>query len=101
MSNNINNNHESVENIFNAFLMGGKMNTASKQERAKIVDTFIEQAKSCFVDTENTVKYLNVLMERTRLRYGFTADEFAACWDTAALPLTTRHSCNQMQILEL
>ena len=24
MSNNINNNHESVENIFNAFLMGGK-----------------------------------------------------------------------------
>ena len=78
MSNNINNNHESVENIFNAFLMGGKMNTASKQERAKIVDTFMEQAKSCFVDTENTVKYLNVLMERTRLRYGFTADEFAA-----------------------
>ena len=42
MSNNINNNHESVENIFNAFLMGGKMNTASKQERAKIVDTFME-----------------------------------------------------------
>ena len=56
MSNNINNNHESVENIFNAFLMGGKMNTASKQERAKIVDTFMEQAKSCFVDTEKDRK---------------------------------------------
>lgn len=78
MSNNINENSKPVENIFDAFSMGSKMNTASKQERAKIVAAFMEQAKSCFVDTENTVKYLNVLMERTRLRYGFSADEFAA-----------------------
>lgn len=77
MSNNINENSKPVENIFDAFSMGSKMNTASKQERAKIVAAFMEQAKSCFVDTENTVKYLNVLMERTRLRYGFSADEFA------------------------
>lgn len=78
MSNNINENSKPLENIFDAFSMGSKMNTASKQERAKIVAAFMEQAKSCFVDTENTVKYLNVLMERTRLRYGFSADEFAA-----------------------
>lgn len=78
MSNNINENSKPVENIFDAFSMGSKMNTASKQERAKIVAAFMEQAKACFVDTENTVKYLNVLMERTRLRYGFSADEFAA-----------------------
>lgn len=78
MSNNINENSKPVENIFDAFSMGSKMNTVSKQERAKIVAAFMEQAKSCFVDTENTVKYLNVLMERTRLRYGFSADEFAA-----------------------
>lgn len=78
MSNNINENSKPVENIFDAFSMGSKMNTASKQERTKIVAAFMEQAKSCFVDTENTVKYLNVLMERTRLRYGFSADEFAA-----------------------
>lgn len=78
MSNNINENSKPVENIFDAFSMGSKMNTASKQERAKIVAAFMEQAKSCFVDTENTVKYMNVLMERTRLRYGFSADEFAA-----------------------
>lgn len=78
MENNTNDNPNAVEDIFNPFIMGSKMNTASKAERAEIVNAFMEQAKSCFADTENTVKYLNVLMERTRLRYGFTADEFAA-----------------------